>query len=64
MTNKQATEILRKKYPEASIYRPNSHNGMCNKGSIAVTFQPLGKVYKFYACNYAEVLERLGCKVD
>lgn len=64
MTHKQATEILKRKYPDAEIYRPNEHNGMCNKGQFAVVFQPLGKVYSYSACNYAEVLERLGCKVE
>lgn len=61
MTNKQATEILRRKYPEASIYRASEKHGFCNKGSIAVIFKPYGRVYSYLAQNYKEVLERLGC---
>lgn len=63
MTHKRATEILKSKYPEAEIYRPSEHCALCRKGSIAVTFKPNGKVYKFLANNYADVLERLGCDV-
>lgn len=62
MTHKQATEILRKKYPKAEIIRPSSKSGLCKKGSIAVIFEPQGKVYNYLAGSYAEVLERLGCK--
>ena len=61
MTHKQATEILKKKYPEAEIYRPSKTCGLCNKGSIAVVFKPYGKVYTFSATSYKTVLERLGC---
>lgn len=61
MTNKQATEILRRKYPNASIHRPSEKCGYCKKGSIAVMFEPNGKVYSYMANNYANVLERLGC---
>lgn len=64
MTHKKATEILKSKYPDAEIYRPSEHCGLCNKGSIAVVFEPLGKVYRYSASTYSEVLERLGCKVD
>lgn len=61
MTNKKATEILRRKYPEGQIYRPNEHCGLCKKGSIAVIFTPNGRTYSYMAQNYSEVLERLGC---
>lgn len=63
MTNKQATEILRRKYPYAEIYRASDKNALCKKGSIAVVFSPYGKVYSYMAQNYSEVLERLGCDV-
>ena len=61
MTQRQATGILRKRYPQAEIYRPNEKNGLCNKGKIAVVFEPQGKVYSYVAQNYKEVLERLDC---
>ena len=61
MTYKQATEILKKKYPEAEIYRPSEKCGLCRKGSIAVVFKPYGRTYSYLASNYAFVLERLGC---
>lgn len=61
MTNKQATEILRRKYPEAKIYRASDKHSLCRKGSIAVVFEPQGRVYSYVAQNYKEVLERLGC---
>lgn len=61
MTHKQATEILKRKYPEAEIYRPSKTCALCNKGSIAVVFNPGGRVYAYLANNYANVLERLGC---
>lgn len=61
MTQRQATEILRTKYPQAEIYRPNDKCGLCKKGKIAVIFEPHGKVYSYMAQSYSEVLERLGC---
>lgn len=61
MTQRQARNILRTKYPQAEIFRPNSKCGLCNKGKIAVVFEPQGKVYSYMAQNYSEVLERLGC---
>lgn len=61
MTHKEATRILKCKYPEAEIYRPSEKCALCKKGSIAVVFKPYGKVYSFLAHNYNEVLERLGC---
>lgn len=61
MTHKRATELLQRKYPEAQIYRPSEHCGLCKKGSIAVMFKPNGKVYSYLASNYATVLEKLGC---
>lgn len=61
MTHKRATELLQRKYPEAQIYRPSEHCALCRKGSIAVVFEPYGKVYSYLAQNYASVLERLGC---
>lgn len=64
MTHKRATEILKRKYPEAEIYRPSEHCALCRKGSIAVIFSPQGKVYRFLANNYSDVLERLGCDIE
>lgn len=61
MTNKQATAILQRKYPDARIYRASDKCALCKKGSIAVVFSPQGKVYSYLAQNYREVLERLGC---
>lgn len=63
MTHKEATRILKEKYPQAEIYRPSKKCGLCNKGSIAVVFEPNGKVYSYMATNYKTVLERLGCKI-
>lgn len=64
MTHKRATEILKRKYPEAEIYRPSEHCTLCRKGSIAVIFSLQGKVYRFLANNYSDVLERLGCDIE
>lgn len=61
MTHKQATELLKSKYPNAEIYRPSDSCGLCKRGSIAVVFEPNGKVYSYMASNYKTVLERLGC---
>lgn len=63
MTHKRATEILKRKYPKAEIYRPSKTCGLCKKGSIAVVFEPYGKVYSYQATNYKTVLERLGCEI-
>lgn len=64
MTHKRATEILKKKYPEAEIYRPSAKCALCRKGSIAVVFTPNGRTYSYLANNYADVLERLGCEIE
>ena len=52
---------MRRKYPEAKIYRASDKHALCRNGSIAVVFEPQGKVYSYVAQNYKEVLERLGC---
>ena len=64
MTHKQATRILKQKFPEAEIFRPSDKCGLCTKGKIAVVFQPNGKIYSYMATNYKTVLERLGCHIE
>jgi hypothetical protein len=60
MTKKDAEKVLRRKYPDAEIYRPSEKCGLCKKGSIAVIFEPGGKVYSYMVVSYGELLERLG----
>ena len=61
MTHRQATELLKLKYPDAEIYKPSKTCALCKKGSIAVEFKPFGKVYSYRVKTYKELLERLGC---
>ena len=60
MTHKQATRILKERYPDAEIYKPSKTCGLCKKGSMAVVFTPHGKVYTYSAENYKVLLEKLG----
>lgn len=60
MTEKRANEILRTKYPEATIYK---NMGGVAKGRIAVTYGPNSKVYGYTASSYQMVLEKLGFKI-
>lgn len=62
MTEKQANEILRTKYPEATIFRRNSMGGT-SSSALAVTFYPNGKVYDYQASSYQQVLEKLGFNI-
>lgn len=60
MTHKQALTLIRTKYPQAEIYKPSDKCGLCKKGSIAVIFQPHGKVYSYCVNSYSALLETLG----
>lgn len=62
MTEKRANEILRTKYPEATIFRRNSMGGT-SSSRLAVTFKEGGKVYDYYASSYQEVLGKLGFNI-
>lgn len=62
MTEKRANEILRTKYPEATIFRRNSMGGT-SSSRLAVTFVPNGKVYDYAAASYQQVLEKLGFNI-
>lgn len=63
MTEKRANEILRTKYPEATITKGQYYGGSCS-GRIVVVFQPGGKVYQYHGCStYQQILERLGFNI-
>ena len=62
MTEKRANEILRTKYPEATIFKRNSMGGT-SSSRLAVTFQPNGKVYDYSGSSYQQVLEKLGFNI-
>lgn len=60
MTNKQANEHMRTKYPNGNIALPSKCSAP--KGSFFVTFEPLGKVYYYRANNYDNLLGKLGIR--
>lgn len=60
MTNKQANEYFKTKYPEGIIETPAKSSAP--KGSYFVVFEPLGKVYYYRAQNYHELLGKLKIK--
>lgn len=63
MTEAKANEILRTKYPEATITKGQYFGGSCT-GRIVVTFKPGGKVYQYHGCStYQQILERLGFNI-
>lgn len=62
MTEKKANEIIRTKYPDATIFRRNSFGGT-NTTHLAVVFEPCGKVYDYYGLSYQQVLIKLGFKI-
>lgn len=63
MTEARANEILRTKYPEATITKGQYYGGSCS-GRIVVVFQPGGKAYQYHGCStYQQILERLGFKI-
>lgn len=62
MTEKQANEILRTKYPEATIFKRNSMGGT-SSSALAVIFKAGGKVYDYQASSYQQVLEKLGFNI-
>ena len=62
MTEKKANEILRTKYPEATIHNGKRFGGS-NSCHMVVTFEPCGKCYSYYASTYQEVLEKLGFNI-
>ena len=62
MTNTKANEILRTKYPTATIYKKNTFHGVFSS-AFSVTFTDGGKVYNYNASNYGEVLQKLGFTV-
>ena len=62
MTEAKANEILRTKYPEATIFRRNSFGGT-SSSEIAVVFKPNGRVYYYQASSYQVVLNKLGFNV-
>ena len=62
MTNTKANEILRTKYPTATIYKKNAFHGV-SSSAFSVTFTDGGKVYNYSAQNYGEVLQKLGFTV-
>ena len=59
MTEQRANEILRTKYPEARLTSGRRY-GNATTSQMVVVFKPNGKVYKYYATTYAQVLEKLG----
>lgn len=62
MTEAKANEILRTKYPEATIFRRNSIGGTTSS-RLAITFKPNGKIYDYAATSYQQVLEKLGFNI-
>lgn len=62
MTEKKANEILRTKYPQATIHNGKRFGGS-NSCHMVVTFEPCGKCYSYYASTYQEVLEKLGFNI-
>lgn len=57
MTEKQANSIFNKKYPEGEIRRKHS---TAAEGRYWVMFTKTGKVYRYSAKTYKELLEKLG----
>lgn len=62
MTEARANEILRTKYPEATIYNGKRFGGSCI-GRMVVVFKEGGKCYDYCASSYQQVLEKLGFKI-
>ena len=63
MTEARANEILKTKYPEATITKGQYYGGSCS-GRIVVVFQPGGKAYQYHGCStYQQILERLGFNI-
>ena len=62
MTENKANEILRTKYPQATIHNGKRFGGS-NSCHMVVTFEPYGKCYSYYASTYQEVLKKLGFKI-
>lgn len=62
MTEVRANEILRTKYPEATIYNGKRFGGSC-VGRMVVVFKEGGKCYDYCASSYQQVLEKLGFKI-
>lgn len=63
MTEARANEILRTKYPEATITKGQYYGGSCS-GRMVVVFKPNGKVYQYRDCStYQQILERLGFNI-
>ena len=63
MTEERANEILRTRYPEATITK-GQYFGGSRSGRVVVTFKPNGKCYEYHGCStYQQILERLGFNI-
>lgn len=63
MTEERANEILRTRYPEATITKGQYFGGSCS-GRVVVVFQPGGKAYQYHGCStYQQILLRLGFNI-
>lgn len=61
MTNTQANALFRTKYPTGTIWEVGNEN--IPAGKIGVTFSDDGRVYKYAATSYQQILARFGFKV-
>lgn len=62
MTENKANEIFRTKYPNGKIFKRNSMGGT-SSSTLAVIFNPNGKVYSYQSSSYAQLLSRFGFTV-